>query len=361
MDHPAIEVRVVPGLGQGMFATRTILAGEILWAEDPEDPRYHVREISAWPPDEQAFFLRWSYQIDDEWFAGPRRPDEVVDSDHMNHGCDPNAWWDDQRTISARRDILPGEQITFDYVTSESRPEYVFACQCGAETCRTVVRGEDFLRSPELQSRYGTHAQPFLLRRLARLEEVETLLPPLRDFALSYLHDAIEVRPSPTAGFGLFAMRAIEEGELVWQGDRDEPLVHRSTLAVMSPEQLDYFQHFACQIDEEWYSVPPADAHPEPADYMNHSCDPTVWYVDAWTMVSRRRIEPGEEITYDYATSESSPGFKLDPCRCGAWCCRGVVGPSDYVDSPELQARYGEHVLPYLRRRAAAQAARATV
>ena len=139
MDHAALEVRDVPGYGRGMFATCTIRAGEVLWAEDPEDPRYHAREIAEWPADVQTFFLRWSYQIDDEWFAGPRGPEDLVDSDYMNHSCDPNAWWVDQSTISARRDIAPGEQVTFDYATSENRPEYGFECRCGATACPVLV------------------------------------------------------------------------------------------------------------------------------------------------------------------------------------------------------------------------------
>lgn len=349
MDHEGIEARAIGRQFHGLFATRAIDEGEILWAEDADDPRYHRQEIAAWPAGWQTFFLRWSYQIDDDWFAGPRSADEVVDSDYMNHSCDPNCWWDGQSKITARRTIAAGEQVTFDYATSESRAEFGFACICGTALCRGTVRGDDYLRLPELRARYGTHAQPFLLRRVAMLEA----MPPVRDSQLTWLHEGIELRPSATAGYGLFTTRAIAEGEVVWRGDRDEPLIHRDTIASLPAARQEEILHFACQIDEEWFSAPPEGIDPEPADYMNHSCDPTTWFVDAWTLVARRPIAAGEEITYDYATGESAPWFRIDPCTCGTALCRGVIGPTDYVDSPALQARYGEHVLPYLRQRAA--------
>jgi len=81
------------------------------------------------------------------------------------------------------------------------------------------------------------------------------------------------------------------------------------------------------------------------------------WFVGVWTLVARRMIGPGEEITYDYATSESSPTFRIDACNCGTALCRGTVTHSDYLDLPELQARYGDHVLPYLHRALAARLA----
>ena len=41
----------------------------------------------------------------------------------------------------------------------------------------------------------------------------------------------------------------------------------------------------------------------KPTFFQNHSCDPTTWWVDDITLVARRDILPGEEITYDYGTT----------------------------------------------------------
>ncbi len=61
------------------------------------------------------------------------------------------------------------------------------------------------------------------------------------------------------------------------------------------------------------------------AEYINHSCEPNlytsvargqIWYV------SRRRIEPGEELTIDYRLRGIEYGI---PCHCGAESCRGYL------------------------------------
>lgn len=82
-----------------------------------------------------------------------------------NHSCDPNAWWIDERTLAARRDIVPGEEVTSDYGTSSDEPSWFMTCTCGSPLCRGVVTGSDWQRS-ELRRRYGRHWVPSLLRRI---------------------------------------------------------------------------------------------------------------------------------------------------------------------------------------------------
>ena len=64
-------------------------------------------------------------------------------------------------------------------------------------------------------------------------------------------------------------------------------------------------------------------------------------------MVATRAILPGDEITYDYCTSEDcelSPSWE---CHCGASNCRRRVTPTDW-SLPELQQRYRGHFLPHI-------------
>ena len=51
--------------------------------------------------------------------------------------------------------------------------------------------------------------------------------------------------------------------------------------------------------------------------YGNHSCDPTLWHLDATTLATRRDVTAGEELTIDYATQTIHPDFEL-ACRCGS-------------------------------------------
>jgi uncharacterized protein len=80
--------------------------------------------------------------------------------------------------------------------------------------------------------------------------------------------------------------------------------------------------------------------------YGNHSCDPNLWWIDAYTLAARRPIAVGEEVTNDYVTSTGSADFTL-ACRCGSPLCRGIITGQDWR-RPELQARYGDHWVPAL-------------
>jgi SET domain-containing protein len=61
------------------------------------------------------------------------------------------------------------------------------------------------------------------------------------------------------------------------------------------------------------------------AEYINHSCDPNL--VSRVTKghilyISRREIQPGEELTVDYHFAKK---VERVPCRCGAPTCRGTI------------------------------------
>lgn len=83
-----------------------------------------------------------------------------------------------------------------------------------------------------------------------------------------------------------------------------------------------------------------------PNGYGNHSCDPNLWWINAFTQAARRDIAPGEELTNDYATSTGVADFRMD-CGCGSPLCRGVVTGADW-QRVDLQQRYGENWTPGL-------------
>jgi SET domain-containing protein len=59
------------------------------------------------------------------------------------------------------------------------------------------------------------------------------------------------------------------------------------------------------------------------AEFINHSCDPNMearLVRGHIYLTSLRRIEPGEEITYDYNIEDAMEPIK---CNCGAESCRG--------------------------------------
>lgn len=75
-----------------------------------------------------------------------------------------------------------------------------------------------------------------------------------------------------------------------------------------------------------------------PGRFVNHSCEPNAGLVDDTCLIALRRIEPGEEIRYDYSTALMERFWALD-CQCGSKSCRGMVGDFDTLPQ-SLQSHY---------------------
>lgn len=88
-----------------------------------------------------------------------------------------------------------------------------------------------------------------------------------------------------------------------------------------------------------------------PVQFGNHSCDANLWMQDEVTLVARRDIAPGEEVTVDYATYTADKPWRM-ACRCGASLCRVIVTQDDWR-LPDVQERYAGHFSPFLNARIA--------
>ncbi len=104
------------------------------------------------------------------------------------------------------------------------------------------------------------------------------------------------------------------------------------------------------QIDEDLFMV--ATPEEEPGDQINHSCAPNCGVAAGVLIVAMRRIEPGEELTFDYAMSDGCDYDEFD-CTCGAPHCRGRISGNDWM-IPELQLAYRSWFSPYLAKRISA-------
>lgn len=80
-------------------------------------------------------------------------PTSVADFRHVNHSCDPNLGWTDDRTLVALRDIGAAAELTTDYALALDTPGALVWCHCGTYRCRQVIEGDDW-RIPQLQQRY---------------------------------------------------------------------------------------------------------------------------------------------------------------------------------------------------------------
>ena len=154
----------------------------------------------------------------------------------------------------------------------------------------------------------------------------------------------IEVRTSPIEGRGLFATAQLPidhvavrlGGELVKTVE-----LQRRLDAVETADDSTFIDSIAIYGDAHLVLPDRSDAH-----FGNHSCDPNLWYVGPFDLVTRRSVEPGEELTIDYGTVSGAPGFSM-VCTCSATGCRGVVTSNDWKRR-ELRVRYGNHWTPAL-------------
>ena len=158
----------------------------------------------------------------------------------------------------------------------------------------------------------------------------------------SWLSPRLEDRPRPEAGgHGVFAREPVEEGAVlaVWGGR----ILHRSRLESLSDRE----RELSLQVEEDHFLA--LLGPPDPADLINHSCHPNAGLRGQVVLVAMRAIAADEEVCFDYAMSESTPGDTFQ-CRCGAENCRGRVTAEDWT-RPELQERYRGYFSPYLAHR----------
>ncbi len=132
-------------------------------------------------------------------------------------------------------------------------------------------------------------------------------------------------------GKGVFAGRAFAAGErlLAFVGEVRDTREHGY------PVYTDDTPHF--QVGETLYMGPSGKLD----DYVNHSCSPNAGLVFAEdgsiTLVAIRAIREGEEVTWDYSTTNAD-GWEMT-CLCGAADCRGKVVPFEKLPQ-KVQERY---------------------
>lgn len=166
-----------------------------------------------------------------------------------------------------------------------------------------------------------------------------------------WLNPLVRVGRSPIEGEGLFAAAPLPRGTALARfGGRlvsDAELGRLFAEAARTGTYVD-----TLSVGRDVNLVLPLDV---PNHAGNHGCDPNSWWADPFTVVARRDVERGEELTLDYATITDDPGFAM-VCACRAAACRGRVTGADWR-LPGLQAAYGDHWVPVLRGRIAGLAA----
>lgn len=157
----------------------------------------------------------------------------------------------------------------------------------------------------------------------------------------SYHSPKTEVRGSPIEGRGIFATELIRKGEVVAvKGGRIfDGARLRELEKVLGPAEI--------QIGEDLFIGPVSEEEREGAMlFLNHSCDPNVGVKGQIVFVAMRDIEPGEEVTQDWAMTDDDESTAMT-CNCASPRCRGRVTGKDWM-IPELQERYDGYMSWYI-------------
>lgn len=132
-DPAKIEIRESDISGMGTFALKRIapfeyiftLSGELINTSPDVDHLCQKHGITGDDP----------LQIGDELFLVCNHASKTI-----NHSCYPNTGLRNESDMYAIREILPGDEITYDYsTTSGINDTWTMSCGCSAEVCRKVV------------------------------------------------------------------------------------------------------------------------------------------------------------------------------------------------------------------------------
>ncbi|HEY0302530.1 MAG TPA: SET domain-containing protein-lysine N-methyltransferase [Rhizomicrobium sp.] len=100
--------------------------------------------------------------------------------------------------------------------------------------------------------------------------------------------------------------------------------------------------------DDAYLALPASDTAPSLDENLNHSCDANAWLADEVTLVAKRDIAAGDEVTLDQGTwnfDVAEYTVDAEDCTCGAPDCRQRLTENDW-QLAIVQERYRGHFHP---------------
>ncbi len=131
------------------------------------------------------------------------------------------------------------------------------------------------------------------------------------------------VKGNAIAGYGIYALQSLHANEIVFTGEgRPQRIITKKQVEEnwTEEEQL-VFRRYAYPISDNVFLL--WDHNPAEWAPQNHCCEPNTAY-KGLNVVTLRNIDPGEELTLDYATFL---GADMEPfqCTCKSGRCRGLI------------------------------------
>jgi len=160
---------------KGVFSSVFVKKGTVLYSSSDSLNGYvqlRFKEIDQLEEEEKQVYLRYAVQIDTDLWSGPLKVDSNINdiSLYWNHSCEPNTYFQANNVIVALRDIEAGEELTYDYCTTDTFEfpltyvkymPYLEKCNCGASKCRGKISPNDWKRK-DLQEKYKGQFSPYI-------------------------------------------------------------------------------------------------------------------------------------------------------------------------------------------------------
>lgn len=118
----------------------------------------------------------------------------------------------------------------------------------------------------------------------------------------------IYIGRSPIHGEGMIAGRRFEAGDVVWK------LTGQPVFGAVTESGPNYIG-----LGPDVWIDPDL-----PLDHINHHCEPNAAFGPRRQLLALRPIEPHEEVTIDYSTTEADSAWAMR-CSCGAAGCRKML------------------------------------
>ena len=154
----------------------------------------------------------------------------------------------------------------------------------------------------------------------------------------NWLTPKAQMRVTPGKGSGSFAISKISKGEIVASFGGN--VINQSELTNYSTDRVSR----SLQLNSDTYLL--SGDVPEAGDMINHSCEPNCGIAGTSSVQTLRDIEIGEELTFDYAMSDSSQ-YDEFTCACGKDKCRAKITGMDW-QKRDLQANYSNYFSAYI-------------
>jgi hypothetical protein len=109
--------------------------------------------------------IKYSYQIDDNI--------HLIGPGGLDHNCSKPTCGIEKKANNfiALRDIMSGEYLTFNYLSTEYEMNTPFKCLCGEVKCFTLIKGFKYLNSDEKEYIYNN----FRLSKYLTREHIKSL------------------------------------------------------------------------------------------------------------------------------------------------------------------------------------------